>query len=312
MNTLKGAREFIQLIKSEIEENKSPIYKHTSLCKQTIDDSTISIVMTASNRSKQTYYTLDTIQHSQYKNIQVIVVDDSTDDSLTLERLNEYPFTIDFIEIQRVHKKWHNPCVNYNIGFKFVKGEIVIIQNAEVCHVGDVIQWIKNQSIQDDKYYVFDVAASKNYEMNERIYTSNTRTTDVYNQSELFDIWYQSESKNRSLHFLTALTRSSLSKIHGFSYDYTLGCSYDDDDFLLRIKSNGLQAICFHQTVAKCGGIHLYHVRNSANTGWDNGREDNKSIYEAKKRYFDRYGTYLEVSEDDSTFDVNYVKLATA
>ena len=39
--------------------------------------------MTVSNRSNQTYFTLQTIQNSSYKAIQLIIVDDSDKDPIT-------------------------------------------------------------------------------------------------------------------------------------------------------------------------------------------------------------------------------------
>ena len=298
------SKDKIIRVKREVETNESNIYTHHCISKNSIDENTITIVMTSSNRSKQTYYTLDTIQRSAYKNIQVILVDDSTD------KLDTYPFSIDFLVIHRDKKFWHNPCVNYNIGFKFIKGGNIILQNAEVCHVGDVLSYIQ-PLFCDDHYFVFDVAACVNYGANDAIYGSDTTSTDIYKQSHLFDVWYQSESANRKLHFLTALSRSTFQKVGGFSYDYTFGCSYDDDDFLLRIVSNqDNRIVCCHHTTSQCGGIHLFHVRNSTTTGWDNGRELNETLYNAKKEYVNKYKVYLEVSETAETFDGAYCTLA--
>ena len=311
MNTLLKSKNNILRVKREVETNESNIYTHHCISKNSIDETTITIVMTSSNRSKQTYYTLDTIQLSAYKNVQVILVDDSTDDPIHIDKLDTYPFSIDFIIIHKDKKFWHNPCVNYNIGFKFIKGGNIIIQNAEVCHVGDVISYIQ-PLFCDDHYFVFDVATCANYKANDAVYGLDTTTTQIYKQSHLFDVWYQSESDSRKLHFLTALNRSTFQKVGGFSYDYAFGCSYDDDDFLLRIISNqDNRIVCCHHTSSQCGGIHLFHVRNSTTTGWDNGRELNETLYNAKKKYLDKYKVYLEVSETTETFDETYSKLAS-
>jgi len=58
-----------------------------------------------------------------------------------------------------------NPVVNYNIGFKFIKGNTIVIQNAEVCYVGDPLSNIYNL-LENDKYYVFDVNTIIDYESN--------------------------------------------------------------------------------------------------------------------------------------------------
>jgi hypothetical protein len=57
------------------------------------------------NRSKQVYYTLKTIEKCTFKNIQVILVNDSDIDPIKKEELKKYPFYIDFIIITPTEKK---------------------------------------------------------------------------------------------------------------------------------------------------------------------------------------------------------------
>ena len=82
-------------------------------------------------------------------------MDDSDVDPIIKEELEKYSFYIDFISIKRQNKNWINPCVNYNIGFEFIKGSKVIIQNSEVCHIGDVLIFIDN-NLKQNEYLVFD------------------------------------------------------------------------------------------------------------------------------------------------------------
>ena len=200
--------------------------------------------------------------------------------------------------------------MNYNIGFKFVRGGKVIIQNAEVCHVGDVISYIVS-NIHDNNYYVFDVAASSSYNSNEIIYSLDTSKTNIYLNEKIFDIWYQSKSNNRKYHFLTACTLDTFQKIGGFSYDYSLGSSYDDDDLVIRIIAKSIIIQSVHYTTINCGGIHLYHKRNDTPTsgGWDIGKESNEALLNKKKNYLNKYKTYIEVSDTNDTFFDNYNKL---
>ena len=60
--------------------------------------------MTSHHRSKQVYYTLNTIKNSKIKDVQVIIVDDSKTDRLDPNILDSYPFTIDFIEVDPDNK----------------------------------------------------------------------------------------------------------------------------------------------------------------------------------------------------------------
>jgi hypothetical protein len=162
-NVLKNKQHIFE-IKTKVENKDPELFLHSSIINNTIDENTITIVMAASNRSKQTYFTLKTIMNSKYKNLQIIMVDDSDIDPIDINYLKEqeYPYYIDLIKINRENKKWHNPLVNYNIGFQFIQGKKLIIQNAEVCHIGDVLDFM-NANINDNNYYVFDVKASLNY-----------------------------------------------------------------------------------------------------------------------------------------------------
>ena len=95
----------------------------------------ISIVMAYYNRKEQLLFTLKTINDSHHKNIEVIIIDDASDESNRLENIiHNYPFYINLIRIEPTDKKHVNSCIPYNIGFKNITGDIVIIQNPEVCH----------------------------------------------------------------------------------------------------------------------------------------------------------------------------------
>jgi len=306
MQTLLQNKEHIFNIKSKVEKDNTTFYSHICIENGTIDSKTISIVMTSSNRSKQTYFTLKSIANSVNKNVQVIIVDDSDGDPIDADILKNYPFTIDFIKINRANKCWHNPLVNYNIGFRFIKGGKVVIQNAEVCHIGDLLQFINNHVCEENKYYVFDVNASKNFETNQQIYNSDIHTIEIYSKN-LFDHWYQSANNNRNLHFLTALTKSTFDKISGFNYDYVMGSWYDDDDFLLKIRATNIDIVNIFHDQHNVGGIHLYHGYSS--NIWDQGVEKNQNLFKAKQTIYNKYGIYVDATKNIEDFDRKYINL---
>lgn len=297
----------------EIKNNitTSEYYNHILSNKNDISRDTISIVMTASNRSKQTYYTLNSFKNSVNKNIHVVLVDDSTSDPLDFNILSDYPFSIDFISIKREKKTWVNPCVNYNIGFLFVKGGKVIIQNAEVFHVGDVLSYI-NDNVNDYSYYVFDVKSSNGYSSNEVLYSTVYHTIDIYNNSQLFNTgateWYQcSKHVNRKFHFLTAMSLETFKRIDGFSYDYSFGGSYDDNDLVLKIHAKNIPIVSIDRLSSHCGGIHLYHVL--AGSDWERNVEQNVDLFELKSYYFNVNNSYIEVTESIESYEDNLKKL---
>jgi len=292
MQTLIKNKEKILEIKRKVEEKDTSLYNHFEIANIPITGETISIIMTASNRSKQTYFTLKTIQNSMHKAVQVIIVDDSNTDPITKEELEKYPFYIDFITIKKENKNWVNPVVNYNIGFQYIKGTKIIIQNAEVCQIGDVLSYMNLQMIPEH-YYICDVRASKSIGTNDIIYQYNTNNIDIYNSNELFNIWYQGRERIVNYHFLSAMTIDTFNKIKNFSYDYTMGISFDDDDFLLKIIANKIKIINLFYDEFNLGGIHLWHSSNIKKIR--KKIETNQNIFNKKKQNYEETGEYIEM-----------------
>ena len=298
MNTLISKKNDIIEIKRKVENLDSSLFHHYNFPNIPIFDDTITIIMTASNRSRQTYFTLETIMKCSFKHIQVIIVDDSDIDPINTTMLDGYPFYIDIISIHRENKNWINPCVNYNIGFKFIKGSKIIIQNAEVCYIGDILGWVSNNII-DNNYYSFDVRAIDSIENNKIIYNIEKLTTNIYLKNEIFkvnDSWYQSRERICNYHFLTAMTRNTFELVKNFSYDYTFGKDWDDNDFLLKIKSKNINIINLFHNLFNFGGIHLYHT--SSYSKWENV-ESNCSIFHYKNNYYNLNKIYIDLLYDN-------------
>ncbi len=131
----------------------------------------ISIVMAYYNRKQQTIFTLDTISKSKHQDYEVIIVDDGSSSENRLEDvIYKYKFPIKLIRIEPLNKKWINPCIPYNIGFKHASGDIIIIQNPEVCYIGDIISYVNNQLYnKHDMYLSFRCFASPSFEYNDRL-----------------------------------------------------------------------------------------------------------------------------------------------
>jgi len=294
---LLSNREKILNIQSRVESMDKSMFDHYVVNNCEITPDTITVVMTASNRSKQTYFTLQSMLKSKCKSLQIILVDDSTDDPININILKNYPYYIDFIVVNRENKDWVNPCVNYNIGFQFIQGRIVVIQNAEVCHVRDPLSHIR-ENIKDDEYFVFDVIAASNYGSNDEIYRSDLTDIYIYNKP-LYKEWYQHSVYNlNNLNYLTAITRDTFSKINGFSYDYSIGIVGDDNDLVLRILSHKINIINVQIDTYHIGGIHLYH--ESSFGTWGLGVKSNKTMYYIKESIFINNNKYIEYICNDS------------
>ena len=265
-------------------------------------DIDISIVMTTYNRSVQTYFTLKTIANSSCKNVQVIIVDDSTTDTLNMDTLQGYGVCT--YHIKTKNKFWFNPCVNYNLGFKFIKGSKVIIQNAEVCHVGDVISYV-DKELKENDYLVFDVATTPNLEINGLLHQMEMTFDNYANISSLFNGWYQHHiTYNRCLHFLSAITKKTFDKINGFDYDFSMGSWYDDNEFLFRIKAVGINVIAVPLD-KQIQGIHQWHPISGYD--WDKGMIKNDGLIDAKVTYFHKHAKLFYST--DYPLDEAYDKL---
>ena len=293
MQSLISNKQKIFEIIEKVENFDTSMITHYYYPNIAIYDDTISIVMTSSNRSEQVYYTLKKIEKASFKNIHIILVDDSDVDPIIHSMINGFAFYIDLVVIRKENKNWINPLVNYNIGFKFIKGSKVIIQNSEVCHVGDVIGWV-SKYITDNNYYCFDVKATNSFQSNNEIYKIDNLTTEVYSKEYLFKIdntWYHGRNNMTNYHFLTAMTRNTFNLIKNFSYDYTFGIDWDDNDFLLKIKSKNINIINLFYDEYNLGGIHLYH--SSSYLKWK-GVESNNEIFNKKLEHYNIYNEYIE------------------
>lgn len=301
MNSLLLNKDYIPFLKEDMQ-NPGLLYKLTTLTGAQITPNCISIVMTASNRSAQTYFTLKTIADSSFKNVQVILVDDSTFDPCVFEELQKFPLYIDFIEINRDEKRWINPVINYNIGFKYIKGDKIIIQNAEVCHIGDCIADLVGRMRPDDNsYYVYDIITVKDSEGNKVLHKTPLDYT-IIAKLPIYGQWYQSQENCRNLHFLVGLTAATFKKLNSeFSYDYTFAFGWDDDDMQLKVIAANINIVNLHYEQVNIIGIHQYHEPSPKI--WGNQIEAGLSIFTKKKEYYEANNIYIDLTADIADFD---------
>ena len=317
MNELYKNLDNLVKLRKMVEGKDTKYYSHTYLRGNNVVEKgpDVSIVMTSSNRSSQVYYTLKTISASLVASkVNIVLVDDSDSDPILLEKLNEFlgsVYSIDFISINRSMKEWVNPCVNYNIGFQYIDKMCskVVIQNGEVCHVGDVLNYVVT-NVSDNEYHVFDVKGTDSLETNNKIYEmDNVREgIEIYNNPNLqwgvkdsCPEWYQIHTNPRNYHFLSCMTVNSFNNVKGFSYDYSYGIHYDDNDFLLKIRSSNINITTVNHILKNVGGIHLFH---SYKEGYFN-IPINYDLYNLKVKYMDNFGKYLEIT-DESNLNYRY------
>lgn len=210
----------------------------------------VSIVFAYHNRREQFLVTLKTIEDSQYKNLEIIIVDDGSDADQRLEHIiNNYKFLIKLRRLDPTQKSYCNPCIPYNYGFELATGKILIIQNPEVCHINDIISYIvKNLTIND--YMSFSCFALDSFKTNEclKVKLSSDKPINVqsliqnlqtlpHRKTSIPLVWYNHPTNNlTNYHFCAATFATNIYKIRGFSLEFKDGYCYDDEDLLLRMR----------------------------------------------------------------------------
>ena len=219
----------------------------------------ISIVMAYHNRINQLEKTLQSINQSSVKDIEIIVVDDFSDDANNPSSLLQFykhlnPKLISMRDIDG-EKKYMNPCIPYNVGLRASSGDIVIIQNPECAHIGDVLKFSQD-NCNETSYFSFNC------------YSLNKNDTDVFQKTNTLPTfkesftgygesgWYNHHIYNpRGYHFCSALSRKNLIRLNGFDERYAYGHCFDDDEFAYRIKLLGLRFDFVFQPMV----IHQFH-----------------------------------------------------
>lgn len=202
----------------------------------------ISIVAAYHNRKKLLINTLESINKSNYKDFEVIVIDDGSDEEHRLEDiLTKYPF-LKLIRLEKKNKWYVNPCVPYNIGFKEAKGDIIIIQNPECYHFDDIMTYVNDNLTENDYFsmscYSLDQNSTENIEtivdtnffLNKSI--SHDGDNGWYNHSLYRPVGY---------HFCAAVHKKNLTELGGFDERYAHGIAFDDNELLVRVIRMGLK-----------------------------------------------------------------------
>ena len=267
----------------------------------------ISIIIGYYNRKTQLFYTLKTIEKSSYKNIEIIIVDDCSDnisDVLKDSDFEIFSMDIKIISIKKEEKTWINPCVGYNRGISESTGDIIILQNAEVCHIGDCINYVIN-NLKKNNWLTFNCYGLNDFKDNDYIYSQNNSKV-IYNY--INKIWLENNYTLRpggnhafnkdpggwlnhylfhftAYHYFGAIYRDDLfNKMNGgFDLDYSNGICLDDCDFIKRLIYNNIQLTTNIFSDDEPFVIHLYHEKSKNMI--DNPLEKyniNKKIYSEK------------------------------
>jgi len=247
----------------------------------------ISVVIAAYNRKAQLLVTLKSLSESAHPNFEVIIVDDASDEDQAVKDFiipSEYDFDVKVITVSEQEKTWVNPSVAYNIGIRYATKEVILLQNAEVMHVGDVLtftaeniqprDWLTfncyglNEKTTDAVYKGQKLMFDDVLKLNQRIGGNSVARDDV-------DGWLNHFERHFvAYHYCGAIFREDLMRDldGGFSKDFENLIGGDDDHFvkhLIHLKYN-FKISAFSSSSPFT--IHLHHKKSENVKNWSKAK----------------------------------------
>jgi glycosyltransferase involved in cell wall biosynthesis len=192
----------------------------------------IAIIATYFQRQMQLEKTLASFCQYKDEDFVFIVVDDGSPEEI---RLPEVPFDVEIVRVK--NKTWRNTCVPFNLGFiKALKydPDIVIIQNVECLHSGDILTAARK--VTDETVLSFACYSLGHGE--EPGITLNNKAAEFNDESS----WYNhSVYRPFGFHFCNAITAANLRKLNGMDERLWEGIAYEDNMFKHQIQNLGLR-----------------------------------------------------------------------
>lgn len=203
------------------------------------------------NRQKQTIKTLESFMQYDPKDFKVIIVDDCSPEDF---KYSSYPFEVTILKLKE--KKWHDPSIASNTGMYYAlleNPDIIILQNAECLHAGDILNYAKK--ITDEDYITFGC-----YSLGEN---ENPETVIMNNKGVTYDgkpAWFNHPVyRPVELEFCAAITANNMRKLNGYDERFGLGLGYSDCNLTIRAKRLGLKV----GITADPFVYHQWHYRES-------------------------------------------------
>lgn len=252
----------------------------------------ISVVIAAYNRKAQLPVTLKSLGESAHPNFEVIIVDDASDEDQAVKDFiipSEYDFDVKIITVSEQEKTWVNPSVAYNIGIRYATKEVILLQNAEVMHIGDVLaftaeniqprDWLTfncyglNRKSTEDVYRGQKLSFDDVLKLNQRIGGNSVARDDVDGWLNHFELHFV------AYHYCGAIYREDVMRDldGGFSKEFENLIGGDDDHFVKRLIHLGYN---FKVSTFRADSpfvVHLHHEKSESVKQWS------KAKYEATK-----------------------------
>lgn len=272
----------------------------------------IVIVMTHYNREFLLIRTLNSIERSSHENLEVVIVDDASTGTTYWDNIiSPLQYPIHLIKIKPEEKFWNNPVIAYNKGIEKaieLGAEIIMVQNAECLHHGDVISHA-NKNVTKSNYlsfacYSIDQENTNKTNIEDQIDSiiENNNTHAVKNGQ---NAWYNhAVLRPHGYDFCVALTIENMIKLNGYDERFAFGVAYGDNDLIDRVKNLGLNVDIPEKPIV----VHQWHYAGEDIYSRTKLVENNKTLYENLKREQRTIATHTHTRDFTITFASNWNK----
>ena len=252
------------------------------------------------DRKRQLVRTLRSIAASSLaREVEVVVADDASRPEERVEDLVlACPFPLRVIRLEPENRWWLNPCVPFNRAIAACSGDLLIVQNPECLHMGDVLKDAETRVGFEDYVaygcYSLDRSTTEalggTHEEGDETHSAflervrkqvPLRPHAMGGEGELG--WYNhSQFRSVAFHFCAALARGRMEELGGFDERFALGVGYDDDELLARVRRLGLRVAIVDEPCV----LHQWHYTKGGFGGLgdtERGREAfrrNQALYQ--------------------------------
>ena len=248
----------------------------------------ISIVIAYFNRKPQLIATLESIKKSQYENLEIVIVDDGSEPSEAVATfIDDVKGDLDVrvVTIPPREKTWVSPSIPYNLGIRYAEGSIVMLQNAEVAHIGDCVSFVA-KNLQRKDWLTFNCyglpnlsssgdLASLDWDLDLCHAAISKKPSNVGGNSVVRKDpsgWLNHYERHFvAYHYCGAIFRDDLLRHLGGGFDESFAnfIGGDDDEFVKRLihKEFVFKISKFEPNAPFV--VHQFHEKTKSVQGWD-------------------------------------------
>jgi hypothetical protein len=233
------------------------------------------------DRKTQLVRTLRSIAASALAHeVEVVVADDASRPGERLEDLvGASPVSLRVIRLDPEIRWWVNPCVPFNRAIAACSGEVLIVQNPECLHLGDVVAdaaaRVGSQDYLAYACYSLDRATTDalgatqaSDQATEHAFVESARHRALLPQAAIGvegELGWYNHSLFRPVayHFCAAVQRSGMEALGGFDERFARGVGFDDDELLARVRRLGLHVAIVDEPYV----LHQWHYTSGGYGG---------------------------------------------